>query len=117
ADDYVDPKFGSGCVKITPGHDFNDYEVGKRHGLEPINIFRLDAHLNDSAPAAYRGLDRFAARKKILEDLKAQGLLVAEKPYKLRVPRSGRTGVIVEPMLSDQWFVNMKSLAQDGLEV
>jgi valyl-tRNA synthetase len=116
-DDYVDPQFGSGCVKITPGHDFNDYEIGKRHGLEPINIFRLDAHLNDSVPAAYRGLERFAARKKILEDLKAQGLLVAEKPYKLRVPRSGRTGVIVEPMLSDQWFVNMQTLAQDGLGV
>ena len=117
ADEYVDPEFGSGCVKITPGHDFNDYEVGKRHGLEPINILRLDAHLNDHVPAKYRGLERFEARKAVLADLKAQGLLASEKAYKLRVPRSGRTGVIVEPMLSDQWFVNMQGLAQDGLGV
>jgi len=117
ADEYVDPKFGTGAVKITPGHDFNDYEVGRRHGLEPINILRLDAHLNDQVPAKYRSLERFEARKQVVADLKAQGLLVAEKPYKLRVPRSGRTGVIIEPMLSDQWFVKMESLAKDGLEV
>ena len=117
ADDYVDPKFGSGAVKITPAHDFNDYQVGKRHGLEPINIFTLDARLNDNAPAKYRGLDRFEARKRIVADLAAQGLLAAEKPYKLRVPKSGRTEAIVEPMLTDQWFVAMESLARDGLEV
>src|SRR5581483_5132651 len=117
ADDYVDPEFGTGCVKITPAHDFNDYQVGRRHKLEPVGILTLDARLNDAAPAAYRGLERFEARRRILEDLKAQGLLVSEKPYKLRVPRSGRTGVIVEPMLTDQWFVKMDSLARDGLEV
>jgi valyl-tRNA synthetase len=117
ADEYVDPKFGTGALKITPGHDPNDYEVGRRHGLEPISILTLDAHLNDKVPAKYRGLERFEARKQVVADLKAQGFLVAEKPYKLRVPRSGRTGAIIEPMLSDQWFVNMKSLAKDGLDV
>ena len=117
ADEYVDPAFGTGCVKITPGHDFNDYQVGKRHGLEPVSILTLDAHLNEQAPAQYRGLERFEARKKIVDELRRQGLLVSEKPYKLRVPRSGRTGVIVEPMLTDQWFVKMESLARDGLEV
>src|SRR5688572_18271833 len=117
ADEYVDPKFGTGALKITPGHDFNDYEVGRRHGLEPISILALDARLNDKAPAKYRGLERFEARKKIIQDLKAEGFLVSEKPYKLRVPRSGRTGAIVEPMLTDQWFVKMASLAKDGLEV
>ena len=117
ADEYVDPQFGTGAVKITPGHDFNDYQVGKRHHLEPISILTLDAHLNDRAAAAYRGLERFAARKKVVADLAAQGFLVAEKPYKLRVPRSGRTGQIVEPMLTDQWFVNMESFARKGLEV
>jgi valyl-tRNA synthetase len=117
ADDYVDPAFGTGCVKITPAHDFNDYQVGRRHGLEPINVLRLDAHLNDSVPPVYRGLERFAARKKVLADLKAADLLVSEKPYKLRVPRSGRTGVVVEPMLTDQWFVKMEGMARDGLDV
>src|SRR5207237_2500039 len=91
ADEYVDPAFGTGAVKITPGHDFNDYQVGKRHNLEPISILTLDAHLNENAPAKYRGLERFDARKQVVTDLKAQGLLVSEKPYKLRVPRSGRT--------------------------
>ncbi|MBE0622251.1 MAG: valine--tRNA ligase, partial [Burkholderiales bacterium] len=116
ADDYVDPEFGTGCVKITPAHDFNDYQVGHRHGLAQVNVLTLDARINDSAPEAYRGLDRFEARKRILADLESQGLLVSEKPYKLRVPRSGRTGVIVEPMLTDQWFVKMEGLAQRGLE-
>jgi valyl-tRNA synthetase len=115
ADEYVDPAFGTGCVKITPAHDFNDYQVGRRHGLAPIGVLRLDAHLNDNAPQQYRGLERFAARQKILQDLKDQGLLVSEKPYRLRVPRSGRTGVIVEPMLTDQWFVKMEGLAKQGL--
>ena len=106
ADDYVDPEFGTGLVKITPAHDFNDYLVGQRHGFEPINVLTLDAKMNDNAPEAYRGLDRFEARKRILADLQQQGLLVSEKPHKLKVPRSGRTGVIVEPMLTDQWFVD-----------
>ena len=115
ADDYVDPEFGTGCVKITPAHDFNDYQVGQRHDLAQISVLTLDAKINENAPAAYRGLDRFEARKRILQDLAAQGCLVSEKPYKLRVPRSGRTGVIVEPMLTDQWFVKMEGLAQRGL--
>jgi valyl-tRNA synthetase len=117
ADEYVDPAFGTGCVKITPGHDFNDYQVGRRHNLEPVSILTLDARLNHEVPKPYQGLERFEARKTIVEDLKALGLLVSEKPYKLRVPRSGRTGVIVEPMLTDQWFVKMESLAKDGLDV
>jgi valyl-tRNA synthetase len=116
ADDYVDPEFGTGCVKITPAHDFNDYQVGQRHGLAQIDVLALDATINENAPAAYRGLDRFEARARILQDLQAQGRLVSEKPYKLRVPRSGRTGVIVEPMLTDQWFVKMEDLAQRGLQ-
>ena len=116
ADEYVDPQFGTGCVKITPAHDFNDYQVGQRHGFAPIGILTLDARVNDNAPPAYRGLDRFEARKRVLADLQAQGLLVSEKPHKLKVPRSGRTGVIVEPMLTDQWFVRMEGLARRGLE-
>ena len=115
ADEYVDPEFGTGCVKITPGHDFNDYAVGTRHGLPMINIMTLDARINDQAPAAYRGLDRFEARKRVLADLRALDLVASEKVHKLKVPRSGRTGVIVEPMLTDQWFVKMSGLAQRGL--
>jgi valyl-tRNA synthetase len=116
ADDYVDREFGTGCVKITPAHDFNDWAVGQRHQLAPLAIMTLAAKIADEAPAPYRGLDRFEARKRILADLAAQDLLVSEKPYKLRVPRSGRTGVIVEPMLTDQWFVQMDGLAKTGLE-
>jgi valyl-tRNA synthetase len=113
ADDYVDPAFGTGCVKITPAHDFNDHAVGQRHGFVPIEMLTLDAKIKGTS---YAGLDRFEARKRILADLKQQGLLVSEKPYKLRVPRSGRTGEIVEPMLTDQWFVKMDGLARSGLE-
>ena len=116
ADDYVDPEFGTGVVKVTPAHDYNDYAVGQRHKLPSINVLTLDARINDNGPAAYRGLDRFEARKRILADLRAQGLLVSEKPYKLRVPRSGRTDEIVEPMLTDQWFVKMDDLAKRGLQ-
>ena len=116
ADDYVDPEFGTGCVKITPAHDFNDYAVGQRHKLPQIGVMTLDARINDNAPAVYRGLERFDARKRIVADLKERGLLASEKPYKLRVPRSGRTGVIVEPMLTDQWFVKMEGLAKRGLD-
>jgi valyl-tRNA synthetase len=117
ADDYVDREFGTGCVKITPAHDFNDYQVGQRHSLPMINILTLDAKINDQAPAPYRGLDRFEARKRVLADLHAQGLVKSEKNHTLKVPRSGRTGVIVEPMLTDQWFVRMDGLAAKGLQV
>ena len=117
ADDYVDREFGTGAVKITPGHDFNDYEVGRRHGLEPISILTLDARLNERVPDGYRRLERFEARRRIVSDLQKQNLLVSEKPYRLRVPRSGRTGAIVEPMLTDQWFLRMETLARDALDV
>jgi len=113
ADDYVDPDFGTGCVKITPAHDFNDYAVGQRHQLAPIEILTLDAKIKGTR---YAGLDRFEGRKQVLADLKALGLLVSEKPYKLRVPRSGRSGAIVEPILTEQWFVKMDGLAKSGLE-
>src|SRR5712691_11363023 len=115
ADDYVDLEFGTGCVKITPAHDFNDYAVGQRHELPQIVVMTLDAKMSENVPNAYRGLDRFEARKRIVADLKSQNLLASEKPHKLRVPRSGRTGVIVEPMLTDQWFIKMDGLAKRGL--
>ncbi len=115
ADSYVDKEFGTGCVKITPAHDFNDYAMGQRHGLDRVSILTLDAKISDAAPAAYRGLDRFDARKQVLKDLDAQGLLVSEKKHKLNVPRSDRTGVVLEPMLTDQWFVKMDGLAARGL--
>ncbi len=117
ADDYVDPAFGTGVVKITPAHDFNDYAVGQRHKLAPINIFTLDAKLNDLAPAEYQGLDRYVAREKLLAELKDQNLLVAAKPHKLMVPRGDRTNAVIEPMLTDQWFVAMEGLAKRGLDV
>jgi len=107
ADPSVDKAFGTGAVKITPAHDFNDYDVGKRHGLDPIEIFTLEAKINANAPEKYRGLDRYAARKAVLADLRAAGLVAAEKPHKMIVPRCGRTGEVVEPMLTDQWFVAM----------
>jgi valyl-tRNA synthetase len=116
ADSYVDPEFGTGCVKITPAHDFNDYLVAQRHKLVPLNIFTLDARTNNNVPAAYRGLDRFVAREKVLADLKDQGLIVEVKKHRLKVPRCGRTGAVVEPMLTDQWFVKMESLAKAGLD-
>ncbi len=111
ADAYVDKTFGTGCVKITPAHDFNDWQIGQRHGLAPIPILELDATINANAPAKYRGLDRYAARSAVLADLAAQGLLVSEKPHRMVVPRCGRTGEVVEPMLTDQWFVAMKTPA------
>jgi len=111
ADDYVDREFGTGCVKITPAHDFNDWQVGQRHNLAPITIFNLDATVNDNAPTPYRGLNRYVARKAVLADLTAAGLLVAEKPHKMVVPRCGRTGEVVEPMLTDQWFMDMRKPA------
>jgi len=116
ADDYVDPAFGTGVVKITPAHDFNDYQVGLRHNLPPINIFTLDARLNDIVPAEYQGLDRFEARRKLVDELIAHDLLSEVKPHKLMVPRGDRTHTVIEPLLTDQWFVAMGELARRGLE-
>lgn len=107
ADDYVDPAFGTGCVKITPAHDFNDYAIGQRHALPMITILTPTAHINDNAPSAYQGLDRFEARKRVVADLDAQGLLVEIKPHTLMVPRGDRTQSVIEPMLTDQWFVDL----------
>ncbi|MHB1098934.1 MAG: valine--tRNA ligase [Burkholderiales bacterium] len=115
ADDYVDPEFGSGCVKITPAHDFNDYQVGLRHNLVPIGIFTLDAKISDMAPIEYQGLDRFDARRQILKDLEGAGLLLQTKPHKLMVPKSDRTHTVIEPMLTDQWFVSMEKLAKPAI--
>jgi valyl-tRNA synthetase len=114
ADAYVDKAFGTGCVKITPAHDFNDHQVGQRHGLAPIEIFTLDAKINQNGPAKYRGMDRYDARRAIVEDLKAAGLLESVKPHRMMVPRCGRTGAVVEPMLTDQWFVAMSKPAPEG---
>jgi len=116
ADSYVDPKFGSGCVKITPAHDFNDYEVGQRHGLPLINIMNPDASLNDEVPAAYRGLDRTVARARIVADLEAQELIERVEPHKLTVPRGDRSGAVLEPLLTDQWFVDIKPLAEPAIK-
>ncbi len=116
ADDYVDPEFGSGCVKITPAHDFNDYEVGQRHGLPLVNIFTDDAQLNANAPAAYRGMDRFEARKRVVADLEALGLVAEIEPHKLMVPRGDRSGAVVEPYLTDQWYVKIGPLAEPAIE-
>lgn len=116
ADDYVDRAFGTGVVKVTPAHDFNDYQVGMRHQLPLINLFTPTATLNDNAPPKYRGLDRYDARKQVLADLEALGLLVETKPHKLQVPRGDRTGQVIEPYLTDQWFVKMDGLARRGLE-
>ncbi len=115
ADAYVDREFGTGVVKVTPAHDHNDYAVGLRHGLPIIGVLTLDATINDNAPPAYRGLDRFVARKRVVADLDAQGLLVETKKHKLMVPRCARSGQVVEPMLTDQWFMAMsKPSPHDG---
>ncbi len=116
ADDYVDPEFGSGCVKITPAHDFNDYEVGQRHGLPLINILTIDAAINDEAPQAYRGLDRYAARKKVVADLEALDLMEKIDAHKLMVPRGDRSGAVIEPYLTDQWYVKIQPLAEPAIE-
>ncbi len=126
ADDYVDKDFGTGVVKVTPAHDTNDYAVGQRHGLPIIGVLTLDAAINDNAPEKYRGLDRFVARKAVVADLDAQGFLVEVKKHKLMVPRCARTGQVIEPMLTDQWFVAMnkvspqdktgKSIAQKAID-
>lgn len=111
ADDYVDQEFGTGCVKITPAHDFNDYEVGKRHNLPIINVFTDNAAINSSAPDCYQGLDRFDARARIVADLEALGLVEKIEPHTLKVPRGDRSGVVIEPYLTDQWYVDAKKLA------
>lgn len=116
ADDYVDPEFGTGCVKITPAHDFNDYEVGQRHNMPLINIFTMDASINEEAPEKYRGMDRVEARKQIVQDLDGLGLLVKVDDHTLMVPRGDRSGVIIEPLLTDQWFVKAKALAEPAIE-
>ncbi len=115
ADTYVDPEFGSGCVKITPAHDFNDYAVGARHALPMINIFTEQAAINDQAPAAYQGLDRFEARRRVVADLDALGLLVRADPHKMMVPRGDRSQAVIEPFLTDQWFVRIAPLAAPAI--
>lgn len=114
ADEYVDREFGSGCVKITPAHDFNDFAVGQRHGLEPLQVLTKTAKMNDNVPEKYRGMDRYEARKACVEDLKALGLLVNIKDHKHMVPRVARTGEVVEPMLSEQWYMAMSKPAPEG---
>ncbi|MBS9340234.1 valine--tRNA ligase [Neisseria elongata] len=113
-DEYVDKEFGTGCVKITPAHDFNDYAVGQRHEMEVINLFTPKAVMNENAPEKYRGLDRFVARDKIIEDLKESGLLEKIEPHKLMRPRGDRTGTVIEPYLTNQWFVAMNTAPQGG---
>ncbi|MCL2296728.1 MAG: valine--tRNA ligase [Proteobacteria bacterium] len=124
ADDYVDREFGTGCVKVTPAHDFNDCAVGQRHQLPQISVLTLDAKISEAAPERYRGMDRFDARKQIVVDLEAQGFLEKVEPHKLKVPRGDRTHTVIEPMLTDQWFVavnkpghNGKTIAQEAIEV
>ena len=115
ADEYADPEQGSGAVKITPAHDFNDFEVGRRHGLETVNIFDANAAINDNAPAAYRGLDRLEARRKVVTDLDAAGRLAKIDDHRHTVPYGDRSGAVVEPWLTDQWYVDAKTLAQPAI--
>jgi valyl-tRNA synthetase len=114
ADIFVDPAFGTGCVKITPAHDFNDYAVGQRHGLPLINIFTPDAHLNDVTPERFRGLDRFEARVRMVEELEREGLVEKIEPHKLMTPRGDRTGAVIEPYLTLQWYVSVAPLAAEA---
>jgi len=115
ADDYVDPEFGSGCVKITPAHDFNDYAIGSRHNLDIINILTDTATINTAAPEPYQGLDRYEARKRVVADMQSAGLLVEIKDHKLMVPRAERSGTVVEPYLTDQWYVDLtRKTLDDG---
>jgi valyl-tRNA synthetase len=116
ADDYVDPEFGSGCVKITPAHDFNDYEIGERHGLEKINILDVDARLNDRVPERFCGLDRFEARQRVVAEMEDAGLLERIDEHRLMVPRGDRSGTVVEPYLTDQWYVRTRPLAERAIE-
>ena len=116
ADDYVDMEFGTGCVKITPAHDFNDYEIGQRHKLEIINVLTDNASINLNAPTKYQGLDRFEARKAIVNDLDQQNLIEKIDPHTLMVPRGDRTNSIIEPYMTDQWFVKVKPLAEPAID-
>ena len=116
ADDYVDMEFGTGCVKITPAHDFNDYEMGKRHDLPMFNILTIDAAINDEVPEIYRGLDRYVARKQIVKELEELDLMDKIEPHKLMVPRGDRSGAVVEPFLTDQWYVKVEELAKPAIE-
>ena len=116
ADDYVDLEFGTGCVKITPAHDFNDYEMGKRHNLPMLNILTVDAAINNEAPEKYQGLDRYDARKQIVADLEELGLMEDIKPHTLMVPRGDRSGSVIEPFLTDQWYVAVESLAKPAID-
>jgi valyl-tRNA synthetase len=115
ADDYVDPEFGTGCVKITPAHDFNDYDIGKRHDLPMYNVLTDDAAMNDEVPEAYRGLDRFEARKAIVTEFESLGLLEKIEPYTVKIPRGDRSHAVVEPYLTDQWYVSIKPLAEPAI--
>ena len=115
ADEMVDPEFGTGCVKITPAHDFNDYQVGERHALTRINVLTPDARMNGNAPKRYQGLDRFEARAKIVEDLEARGLLARTEPHRMTVPRGDRSQAVIEPYLTDQWFVKAGPLAEPSI--
>ena len=116
ADDYVDPEFGTGCVKITPAHDFNDYDMGKRHDLPIINIFTVDAAINENAPKKYQGMDRYVARKEIIKDLEQSGLLEKIEDHRLMVPRGDRSGAVIEPYLTDQWYVKIRPLAEPAIK-
>ena len=116
ADSYVDMDFGTGCVKITPGHDFNDHEVGKRHNLVPISILTKQAQINSNAPIKYQGMDRFVARDAIIADLKQAGFLEETKPHKLKVPRGEKSNTIIEPLLTEQWYVKTKPLAKPAID-
>ena len=115
ADEYVDPEFGTGCVKITPAHDFNDYDIGKRHDLPMHNILTDNASLNDEVPEAYQGMDRFDARKSIVDEFEKLGLLDKIEEYVVKIPRGDRSGAVVEPYLTDQWYVNIKPLAEPAI--
>jgi valyl-tRNA synthetase len=115
ADDYVDPEFGSGCVKITPAHDFNDYEIGRRHGLAMINVLDDDGSLNESVPPAFRGLDRFVARERVVAEMEALGLLERVQDHRMVVPRGDRSGAVLEPYLTDQWYVKVAPLAAPAI--
>ena len=115
-DTHVDPEFGTGCVKVTPGHDFNDFAVGERHGLPCINILNADASINGNAPVAYRGMDRMRAREAVVADLTNLDLLASVEPHSLTVPRGDRSGAVLEPWLTDQWWVDVKPLAEPAIE-
>ncbi len=114
-DHAVDPLFGSGCLKITPAHDFNDYAIGLQHQLEPLNIFTPDAHLNENVPPAYQGLERFKARQRVLQDLETAGLIEKIETHLLKVPRGDRSGAVIEPYLTQQWYLKMAPLAKPAI--